>query len=261
MATLLSQYGYEQLEKFFNYYSLKRILSSPSVGSIIFGALALLAGFGAREPTLSDIAFGLFGCFLFLEGILMIVSPSLALLRIDGITIIAIGIWNIAGSIASGKFSALNVFFAILGIFQIGWGRKYLKFHGIMLKSPIAKPPKRILGEIDSLAKDISKRKPQNDPNVIEFTASTTIGPANWKASLLKDAAIFVRTDRRQILLAPRGDVEIVSGYIKDRRNEIEADIRIRNFVLKSRLKTDVLEFLLAWREGEAHGEGSQPSK
>lgn len=72
MATLLSHYGYEQLEKFFNYYSLKRLLSSPGVGSIIFGALALLAGFGVREPTLSDIALGLFGCFLFLEGILMI---------------------------------------------------------------------------------------------------------------------------------------------------------------------------------------------
>ena len=203
----------EELQKVADYRSVRKGFKGAAIGSIIFGLLAMGAGFGSAEEGSLNVILGFIGIFLLAEGIWLIRTPNPKGLIVDGITFCIVGIWNIVVTFASAAITgAANNLFALVGVFQIIWGiqsyRRYSRFAG----TPTQKPSEQSLKQVEDIVNPVTKAKFSESEDIIEF--QMTRGGFSWKSwrgKLSGDVGIFVAKAGDDTLFARRDEVDFIS--------------------------------------------------
>jgi len=202
-----------ELEKVANYRMVRKLLRPAGIGSMIFGAFALLQGISSIEDNPINLILALIGGFLFLEGIWVLRYRTAKGLLIDGIALMVVGLWNIPVSlfnISQGSGGGHNLFIG-LGVWQIFWGiqniTRYERFSGVSLE----KPSEEALKRLDDIVKGIRRAKAKDHEAIIEFQAKTFPIPQSWKGKLFDDMAIFIDRGGAEVLLSDKETTHILN--------------------------------------------------
>lgn len=190
--------------------ALKRVRGGEAVGSIIFGAIALIVGLaGMQQHFLSGIL-ALLGLFLLVEGIWIVSAPNPLGILIDGIALISVGLWNI---IMAGLWGIANYHewlirgVLILGILQIVWGiesiKRYIRFFRISPTIPTAESAMLI----DEIVRFVVDADPRHNKDMVDFIERCLPMDREWKGILTNGMGIFVLGDGEDVLVANKDQV------------------------------------------------------
>ncbi len=213
----------EELQKVSDYRLIRKNFKGAAIGSIIFGVIAMVMGFGSAEGDLGSMILALIGIFLLAEGIWLLRTSNPKGMIVDGIALCILGIWNIVVGLAGEARWAV-----ILGIFQMYWGfqsfRRYGRFSGI---SP-QKPSEQAVKQVDDIVKSVTKTKPAESEAIIELA----IRNKPWKGQLTGDVGIFVAVSGDDVLFARKDEVNFIrQGMAAPKKpQKISAHIGTRTF-------------------------------
>ncbi len=199
--------GDDWLRRALAFHGLSRQLRSSGVGSLLFGAVAILLGATTMGQSPVNGALVLLGLVLIGEGIWIMTSPSTSAIIVDGLVVMVIGIWNIgisAVNIERAAGTSMSGRFLLFGIFQIVWGvgrmvqsRRYADLRGFRLDSV---ERKRLEDEIASTLQSGPDRG-----DIVAFE-SKAIRSGQARLRLLRDhAALFSRGKVDEVI--PRSEV------------------------------------------------------
>jgi uncharacterized RDD family membrane protein YckC len=203
----------DDLQKASNYRTLRKTLRAGSIGSIVFGAIAFLAGVTGAGESIMDVLLTLLGLFLLLEGLWIIITPTTVGLIVDGMALIAIGAWNISTTFydISAEGSGHNIpGFVILGLWQIIWGLRRFGRYQHFASLPMVKPSYQVLKWMDDTVRKICKVGTAEVEDVIAFQVTVAKKQQSWRGMLSGDTAIFVEGRGDHVLFARKDDVSFL---------------------------------------------------
>lgn len=241
---------FDELQRVSNYRLVRKTLRPAGIGSIVFGLIAIATGFGQMHANPINAILGLIGVFLLVEGIWITAAPTPAGMIVDGIALIVLGAWNVFITIAnaaSGGGGGPN-FFAVLGIWQIVWGCQGFGRHARLSKLPMNKPSEQTLKMIDGIVKDITRGKPKDVPDLIEFQIKNQI----WKGRLSQDSAILVQAAGQDVVFARKAQFQIdQTGKVLIGKT-LKASFRLRDKSQNGTISPENFEKYAAWKnEGQ----------
>jgi hypothetical protein len=195
------------LQRAADFRTVRRALRPASIGSIIFGIIAVVIGINTLEDNSINAFLILLGLFLLGEGIWILVQPTPIGMLVDGFALCLLGAWNLLVTFLNVQAGATGPRgFAILGLFQIGLGiqsfRRYGRFAGSGQGAVSAEAIKRV----DELVAGITQMSMNTAVDVIEFS----VGAQPWKARLRDDLGVFVAGAEEDVVLAAKSEVAIV---------------------------------------------------
>ncbi len=204
----------EELQKVVDYRLVRKNLKWPAIGSIIWGLIAIGAGFGSIEDSSIYVILGLIGAFLLVEGIWLIRAPSPRGMIVDGIALCILGVWNISVTfvwptvVGAGRAD----WAAVLGVLQIIWGiqsfRRYRRFSGV----PTQKPSEQTMKQADEIIQSVAKTKPSESKDIIQFQMTRGgFGWKSWRGKLSGDVGVFVTSSGDDAIFARRDEVDFIS--------------------------------------------------
>jgi uncharacterized RDD family membrane protein YckC len=207
-------HDHDELQRWANYRWLRKTLRAGGIGSIIFGALAVIGGASGVGKDLVDALLFSIGMFLLLEGIWIVNAPTPAGVAVDGFALLILGAFNIGSTILdmkTGESGHGMRGFILLGVWQIMWGMQSFARYKTFSKLPMAKPPKDKLRWLDSLARLIGKTGTAKASDVIAYSVHEGKKQLSVQALLSRDAAIVAMDSGRRLLFVRKGDLDISS--------------------------------------------------
>lgn len=243
-------YYCQQMQRFANDRSIRRILRPHGGGSIFFGIVAVLAGLASLEASALNGILALIGLMLLVEGAWILAAPSVEGLKIDGIAIIIVGVWNIVITAADlfTKGPDSWSFFLLLGIWQISLGFKSFRLYRRFSALPVEKPSPGDAQALEETVQAIVRAKPSLEPHIVEFQARADSPLQRWKAGLYEGLAIFVELSGQDLVFALKADAEITPEPGGRNRNVQQAAFRLNDRRLAGTLKPEYYERYLAWK-------------
>ena len=207
-------HDHDELQKWANFRWLRKTLRAGGIGSMIFGALAVIAGASGMGKEMLDTILFSIGLFLLLEGIWIVNAPSPAGVAVDGVALLILGAFNIGSTIydiKTGEAGHASRGFVMLGIWQIIWGLQGLSRHKTFSSLPIAKPPKERLRWLDSIARLVSNTGTAKASDVIAFSVHSDKKQLPAQVLLAPDTAIITMDSGRRMLFVRKADLDITS--------------------------------------------------
>jgi hypothetical protein len=258
----------EELQRALDYRRLRERVRSIAPVSLVAGFLALapvvtpivLGIHGTqREPLQALVA--LIGGLLIVEAAWILASATPRALCLNGflngfalLTFLACGILIINdAAIAGGEQSVLLFPFVILVSLATDMAIESFLCSAKLRRTPLHRQPPDLEAKVDHIIKEVSKSRPANDPDAIEFDTG-------WKGRLASDLATFVYGTGQDAIFAKPGDVSFVQRT-KMRSGKVIGVFEIGSRTLKGvRLSAESFQRYLAWKERAVPEEGAKPA-
>ena len=205
-------HDHDEPQKWANFRWLRKTLRTGGIGSMIFGALAVIAGASGMGKEILDTILFSIGLFLLLEGIWIVNAPTPAGVAVDGFALLILGAFNIGSTILdmkTGESGHGMRGFILLGVWQIMWGMQSFARYKTFSKLPMAKPPKDKLRWLDSIARLIGKTGTAKASDVIAFSVHADKKQLPAQVLLAPDTAIITMDNGRRILFVRKADLDI----------------------------------------------------
>jgi len=223
-----------RLQEVADYRTVRKTLRASSIGSLIFGTLALAGGLmPPADPVLAAVGLLLLG-----TGIWNLTAPRPAGILIDGAALVVVGLYNVISTFAAaaqGHAGAGAGFFAKVGVFQIIWGVmsfwRFLRFRDAFRSVPSDVE----LRQLEGLAEVLRRGKVKESLDLIEFTTSG-LSARRWKARLEPAMVVMATDGGREVLVADRATFDI-----EDRGKVLIGSARKAAFVVRGRRLTGVI--------------------
>jgi hypothetical protein len=256
----INEENLDVLQSTADYKSLRGILVSARIASIIFGVIAVTTGvLPGIEDSFYSAVWVLCGVLLLGVGIWLIAGkPRPVGLIVYGVLFTLVGMWNVVG--AGSMIYVLNpgnpiykiiyqIIF-ILGIFQIIWGVQTIPRYGRFSHVSIQKPSEENQQWFDQVVNSISGAKPGDSKDIIEFKPGEFNG-RNWKGKLEEKLAIFVQGKGDDMLLARKEHMNIVELGNSPLGKSLRATLQIRNRKIKGTLSPESFKTYKMWKAGD----------
>ncbi len=191
----------------------QRTLRKSGIWDIVWGVIIVASGASATRFSVFTVAILIIGLMLIAVGVWIALAPAPLGLIFDGIALIIVGLWN--GGIFwlnltyAPKGHSPNGYLPIIAIAQFAWGIQRLVKYRRFAEAAALRPSPQLTKWLDDTIKSISKSKPADNPQAIEFHFKPFSGLQVWKALLLPDLAILVRDKILDFRLLPRESIQI----------------------------------------------------
>ena len=218
-----------------------KTLRTGAIGSIIIGALALIAGL---LPPAELITSGI-GAALVGTGMWNLGRPRPIGVILDGATLILVGAFNVLGSVGESDFGL----WAKLGVFQLYWGAQgVLRFK--QFRTALAFEPQDTEARaIDNAIRTIEKAKVKESPAAIEFT-TTDFHAKLWRGWFTPEGVLLLKLGSHEVILADRHEFDIEPGDKVVIGKNRKASITIKGKTHKGTVSPESLERFQAWKSG-----------
>lgn len=194
-----------------NYRRMMKTLNLQGFGSIAWGAMAFVMGLIAMQEHPVNLALSAIGGFLVVSGMYVVQSPSAQGLILDGVGLMALGIWNVvvwaaySGSIFSCGIGGLQFF---TGVYALSEFPRFAR----LCRTP---PGELICDRVDNLTAEIERASPKDHDDMVEFTTAGFWGEKKWKGRFFDSYAVFVgqnptfRHFSVEVIYAAKDDVHV----------------------------------------------------
>jgi len=173
--------------------------------------------------------------------------PSPAGLVVDGASIIAIGLFNVASFLWAGAESASSATrWTVAGLVQIVWGARRL---ALFPKARAAMADPEAVRQLEAIVRDLAKRKPRADAGVIEFITGRVRSKKN-RIGLYPEGAIGLLENNEAVRLERRDDIEIENHGKAWLGSRIKVVVRMSDLRLKGTMSADHLQRFENWKLG-----------
>jgi len=237
----------ERLKLSAMYLSLQRGLKRAGWGSVGWGAFTLALGVFFRSHTVFEYVWLIMGCFLVLEGlwILRSVAADPRVLLVEALALAVLGLLNTVGlylEIKSGirPVGGLQIIWA--GVVQLI--SAYATFRSYPAYKRVYEHLDRAcLYELETKIGDMWKRKAETDPELGTFKSEDK----KCKVKFLPDMAILLLQNGKQVLLAERADVTILTTGNKLLSKMLKVELQIDEVKLKTEMDKASHDKWQAW--------------
>jgi len=220
------------------------------IGGIFFGILALFMGYNSLSVNPLNSILVLIGLFLFIEGAHHLIFPSVKGLKIEATALFIVGCWNIFITIYNMTLTegGSGSFLAILGVFQIIWGRNFLLEHSRFRDKEIKKPSAEMIDKVKRITNKILKEDPTASLDLIMFEEEKSFGfPNFWKAKLYKDFGIFVKS-KNNIMFVKLDELGLICNNKKLLSNKYNIHVRFNKKELKGIISQEHYKQFEQWK-------------
>lgn len=236
-----------RLQQVADYRTVRKTLRTSGIGSIVFGSLALIGGVAPPlDPILSALGLVLLG-----TGLWNTLAPKPTGIIADGVTLLLVGLYNIAGVVMSaGHGAAGSTLWLKLGIFQLIWGGqafwRYAKF-----RNAFQDPPSDVeFNQLDGVVTTLWKTNPKDANDVIEFTAAGLMHATRWKGRLDDGFALLATAGGAEVRVVMKDAFEV-----EDRGKGLigkshKATLRFAGKKLSGAIAPESLERYQQWKTG-----------
>jgi hypothetical protein len=199
----------DDLQRAFDFRKLRGHLRSSGIGGIVWGGLAVLVGAVASQNVAGNTMFVVLGLVLMVEGVWLLVAPSIWGLVVDGLLMMAVAMWSTAVIAACmPKDTAPPAQVAVLAVVLFIWGCRswgqYQRYGYLSGGEPTAEELRRYDAETaDMLRGDLSRAA-----DVIAFKTDVLFNHHDWHGKLLAHSLLLVR-DGHPKLVASKADVQL----------------------------------------------------
>lgn len=207
---------------------VQRSVRASGITSIVWGVIVI----GVAMLLTQDFVQLVLGFALLGTGVWMAARPSPAGLIASAVTFFVIGAINLLGTLLTVTSPGSGTpAFAVLGVFQLMWGGRYLAKHRRFRRAFSTPVDASSLQASQDMLKALRAAKPAEASDVIEFTVGG-FQPMRGRARLMDDGAIVLLGDgddvrmvrREQLAFTPRGKALLggakVSGRLAERAFE-----------------------------------------
>ncbi len=211
--------------------------------SAVVGVLCAALGF---VPPGSPVLVAL-GAMLGLTGAWNVRRPSPAGLIVDGASIIALGIFNCSSLLwAEGADASSAGRWIVAGVVQIVWGvRRLAGFRAA--RAALSDP--EAMRQLETLVRDLAKRKPKSDPGVIEFVTGRVRSRRN-RSGLYPEGAVALLDNREVIRMARRDEITIEKSGKAWIGRSIVVRVRMGDLEMKGEMSAEHYERFENWKLG-----------
>jgi hypothetical protein len=239
---------FTELQRVANYRYMRKTLFGSGIGSIIFGALAIIVGASAmRHNPINVILLGI-GVLLAAEGLWLVVAPVPIGIIGNGIVLLIVGAWNLWVSVMNAAAGQAGGW-PVIGLLQIAWAfqcfARYPRFKNVPRETPSPATLKRI----DQIVNDINRSKMNKDPQLIQFQSKTFLSPQSWKGRLRSNHAIFVGASRNDLIFARPSDVVITRQGKVLLGKTLKVTIQITDRSFKGTCSPESFDRYTAWKQ------------
>ncbi len=237
-----------RLQQVADHRTVRKTLRGSSIGSLVFGALALLGGIAPPfDPVLTAV-----GAVLLSTGIWNLLDPRPTGILLDGCALLVVGLYNVAGALfalSQGQHGTADSLFVKLGVFQIAWGAasfwRFRRFRDAFRDPPTEAESR----QLDGMVNVLWKTKAKESVDVIEFVSEGLHAKA-WKARLSPTLAVLATDRGHEVVVAEKDQFDI-----EDRGKVMLGSARKATFVVrgkrwKGHLPADSLERFQQWKTG-----------
>lgn len=165
-----------------------------------------------------------------------------------------IGAWNVSTNLfalLSGS-AGFDLFWGVLGLFQIFWGVKMLGPNSRLAAVRLSKPPSDIVAEIDRLARILRRAGEKNGEEFIEFTCADFQAKHFYHGKLMEGAVFLTEGSGTHLHFLRPEDLEVTFVGKKLRRKKNSVKVRMRREELKGLMSETSLERINRWKAVEA---------
>jgi hypothetical protein len=238
----------KRLQEVADYRTVRKTLRGGGIGSAVFGGLGV--GLGLVSPT--DPILVAVGAVLLGTGLWNIFAPRPQGIILDGLTLVMVGVYNVAGvflNIAQGESGAGGGIWVKLGVFQIIWGIqsfwRYAQFRNAFTTSVSGTE----LLELDTMATALWKSRAKDTDTIVEFDVSG-LRAARWKVRLDPDMVLLATEGGAEVRVSSRDAIEIEDRGKVMLGKSRKATIRIGAKTLKGTIKPESLQRFQQWKGG-----------
>jgi hypothetical protein len=243
----------ELLQKAADYLNSVRSLRWSGVGDIFWGLLVLPAA--AISFRFDPLHLGLLALGTALSGIglWIIIRPSPIGMIFDGIILLVVAAWNaMVCEMLLRRTGNAPIFWVIIALAQIYWGIQRLRRYPRFAAAVAMQPSANTLNWLAGLVRDARKAKPRKDAQAVQFVRNGSLVREKWKGLLMNEIGVFVASaggigGRRDVVLASKDAVEIVSKKKKLFGSKSRIKLRLRERVFKAQIPADSLQRLTDW--------------
>lgn len=206
----MEQYEIDEMRKVLGKKLLLRQLRPRGIGSIIFGAIALVVGgIGITVNPINGVLAAL-GVFLIVEGIWLLAAPSPQGFIVDGCALIALGVWNILVTIQNmSADSGAAPHFGVLGLIQLAWGIQSFGNFKRASEMLSVTTSQDAINRVDALVNTVTKSNSKSNPGYFEVRQQNFLTDQYWKGILLDDIAVLAAVRTHEGIIASRDDFSL----------------------------------------------------
>jgi len=213
---------FTEMQEAADYYFVKKVLKWPVFWGVLFGVINILIGFNVIRDHPLNFIIVIIGFIILINSTWLISTPTPLGIITVGVTFIIAGIWNILITILNISANAQITshgntenfqrffFWGFLGMLQIVWGLERLGKYSNDIKMPNLEPTDDIQKNINELTRKMQMANPTMDPNVVEFTTTTSFKRQKWKGKFEGKRAIFQDIKAGRLIFADREHVTCV---------------------------------------------------
>ncbi len=248
MTTEDAQQKIEELQKVADYLTVKKKLRWGAIGSIIFGALILLGFVSYPSADLVNLIFLAVGLFIFIEGIWLLVDPKPTGLIIEGIILLALGIWNIVWTVVEINQTGTSVRINLVPIFQVAWGIGMIAQYPRFKNASAAGASEKLIAELKRIVKEVLKSNPRTAHNIIEFKSKTFLRMLKWKGRLSEPFAIFAEKKGYDVLFLRKQEINFEPKKKVRPGKSVEVRTHLGPRKLDAKIAAEHFERFEAWK-------------
>jgi arabinogalactan oligomer/maltooligosaccharide transport system substrate-binding protein len=230
---------------------LRKSLSGSGMWSIMWGALALIAGLAMIEESALNVVLAGIGVFLIGTGIAAWAAPNPVTLRLDATALLLVGLWNIIATLAGGESS--EMVWIIGGVVQIGWAIGRFARHGRFKE--VQHVPLPLIKHAAELVRDTQRANAGRDAGIVQFRAAGKL----WKVRLLPDLAVAVAGNAQEVRFVEPDEFKL-SGAPEATTRWVQANIQLGRDTWTGPVFAASLAQYALWRQARDAEAGEAPA-
>jgi hypothetical protein len=250
--SLPPQNALEKLKVAATYLSLQKSLKGAAWGSIVWGVLALAAGYFVEPRALLDYVWLGIGLFLLFEGLWILRSSAVAnpkALLVQSGALLILGLWDTVGIYFEAKSGRPIIFggqIVLAGILQlISANSTYRSFPGYNRLYPYIEPA--YVGELELATEGAWKARVTPGSDLIEFKAQGK----KFKAKFMPDFMVALTDKGKSFLVAGRPDITLEEVGQKMLSSRLKVNIILENDKFNADMSPEYYQQWKAWLLGK----------
>ncbi len=222
-------------------------LKPRGIGSVVFGAITMAVGATAISINPINGLLAALGLFLFVEGIWLLVKPSHTGFIVDGVALLAIGVWNMLIAFADMADDNGGGRWLILAGFQILWGIQSFGKASRAGEALSVTVSKDAADRAEAIIRTIYKSNYKINPNFIQFSQKNFTVDQLWKGVLLEDVAVLVGVKTQQSIVANKADLAIIQKGDTKPGKPVKADLKAGDKQIAVVIPAETMSRIQAW--------------
>lgn len=231
-----------------DYLGVRRSVRVAAVVSVFFGAVAV--ALGLLPPSVPVLL--LFGLPLAASGLMSVFAPHPVLLAIEATCLVTIGatLFFVTTAQAAVAESGRDIaHFALLGLFQVGWGASAFARLPHFGRAHAARGGVADLERAAESLEDLRRATAGSDERVIEFTTHD-LQTHRHKLKLRPQGALCLLDDGRQVAIVTRRDVSFQPVERNGQDDPLRVTARVGARYFDAKISRESLRRVEQWRRG-----------